>query len=87
MVFTSSQGIDSYYIPTLLRMYLFFNATVPLPPQMIDGRDDLLKIEHMPSELSWYDDEDHYLLKRMYEHFDDIAKNYPIALYINSDPH
>ena len=85
MAFTTSQGINSKYIPIMLRMHLIFNTTVPLPPEMFDGVDDLLKLEHVPSELSWYSNDDHYLLKRMYEHFDNIAKKYPIALYINPE--
>jgi len=84
-VFTLSQNINSEYIPILLRMYLFFNTTVPLPSKIFGGQDDLLKMEHLPAELGWYDGKDHYLLKCMYEHFEIVAKKYPIALYINPE--
>lgn len=83
--FVRQQGVDSIYIPVMLRLFLIFNKTIKIPSKMFGEKDDLLMMEHIPSELSWYDDEDHYLLKCMHRHFDSIARKYPIALYINPE--
>lgn len=84
-VFVMQMGVDSAYIKTLLRLYVFFNQTVESTVEMFDTWDDLLRLEHIPSELSWFDDDDHFLLKCAYEHFEHIGKKYPIALYINPE--
>jgi|GEM_PF-2917561 len=82
-VFVKQQGVDSFYIDSMLTLFLFFNKTIDIPLRISNDRNDLLKLEHIPSELSWFSNKDHYLLKRAYEHFDYISKKYPIALYIN----
>lgn len=84
IIFTRKQGVQSYYIPFLLMFYILFNETI-LIPEMFDMEDDLLKLEHLPSELSWFSDEDPVLLKATYEHFENISTRYPIALYINPE--
>lgn len=80
-------GIDSIYIEIMLRNFIFFNKIIDIPKIISTSSfgDDFFKIEHIPSELTWYDSEDHYLLKCMYEHFDYVGKKYPVALYINPE--
>lgn len=84
IVFTRKQGVQSFYIPFLLMFYVLFNETL-LIPDMFDMEDDLLKLEHLPSELSWFDDKDPVLLKAAHEHFESIGKKYSVALYINPE--
>ena len=84
-IFTRQQGVNSLYIATLLRLYVFFNQTIDTTMRMFNHWDDFLKLEHIPSELSWFSDTDHTLLKYAYEHFEGLGKKYPIALYINPE--
>lgn len=83
--FVAGQCVDSNFVKIMLTLYLFYNKTIDLPMREYTTWDDLLKIEHIPSELSWYSDEDHFLLKKMYSHFNEIGKKYSIALYINPE--
>jgi hypothetical protein len=80
-------GVESIYIEIMLRNFLIFNKNIDIPKKVFNNYsgDDFFKIEHIPSELSWYSDEDHYLLKCMYEHFEYVSKKYPVALYINPE--
>lgn len=83
--FISQEGVDSVYIESLLRMYLFFNKVIPEVAGMFSLWNDLLRMEHLPSELADYGNEDPKLLRMVYDRFERIGNKYPIALYINPD--
>lgn len=85
MALVAQEGVNSFYINAMLSLFLFYNEVIDYPLRILDAHDDLLKLEHLPSELSWYDNEDYSLLKYAYEHFEQLSKKYPIALYINPD--
>jgi hypothetical protein len=78
-------GVNSVYVKTLLRLYAYFNQTIESTVEAFNTWDDLLRMEHIPSELSWFSNEDHFLLKCAYEHFASTGETHPIALYINPE--
>ncbi|MDQ5954097.1 MAG: hypothetical protein QG583_24 [Patescibacteria group bacterium] len=83
--FAHHKCFDSRYIKINLRMYVFFNRKFDIPVEMFDDENDLFKIEHIPTTLSEYDNEDHFLLKCLYDHFEFVSKKYPVALFINPE--
>ncbi len=85
MAFTGQQGITSMIIASILRYYLIFNKIIDAPLRYSSEHDDLFRIDHLPSELSWYSETDHTLLKHMYAHFHEISKTHPVALFINPE--
>ena len=83
--FATKNCFDSRYIKINLRMYVFFNRKFDIPVEMFDEGNDLFKIEYIPTTLSEYDNEDHFLLKCLYDHFESTSKKYPVALFINPE--
>jgi hypothetical protein len=81
--FMFQQGIKSMKLSAMFNLYIFYNQVIDEPLRVNVDHDDYMRIEHLPSELSWYDDQDHYLLKRLYSHFEYTAENHPVAIYIN----
>jgi hypothetical protein len=84
-VFVKQSGIESPCLSTLFRLYFFFNQMVETPLKMFNRWNDLLKIEYLPLVLSEHDGEDHFLLKVMYDHFEETSKTHPIAIYVNPE--
>jgi len=85
MAITGQEGSRSFNVAFMLLHYLFFNKITDRPLKTLEAHDDLLMLEHLPTTLSEYDNEDHFLLKCMYEHFESTSKSHPIALYINPE--
>lgn len=79
------QGYTSERMCALMRLYVIFNKVIDIPLDMLDYEDDLLRIEHLPSELTWYDKDDVFVLNCMYDHFEEVSKKYPVAIYINPE--
>ncbi|MBI4086442.1 hypothetical protein HY416_00455 [Candidatus Kaiserbacteria bacterium] len=86
LAFTGQQGVKLWSVGLMLLHYLFFNRITAIPVNFLGtNRDDLLRLEYLPDELLWFDNEDHFLLKCMYEHFDEVSKTHPVVLYINPE--
>jgi hypothetical protein len=87
MAFVGQEGINSMSMSIMLRLFIIFNKVIDIPLIICGNneKNDFFKIEHIPTELSWFSKEDHYLLQCMYEHFYETGKKYPVALYINPD--
>jgi hypothetical protein len=88
LAFTGQQRVRLWSVALMLLHYLFFNRITDIPIKLLGigtGGDDLIRLNHLPSELSWFDSEDHFLLKCMYDHFENISKTHPIVLYLNPE--
>jgi hypothetical protein len=84
----SSEGYHSERMATLFRNYFFFNQIIEPHHSMTDKKDDLLRIDYLPDELSDYgeaDLDDPFLLKCAFDYFQYISKSHPVALYINPE--
>lgn len=79
------QGYTSERMLALMRLYVIFNKVVEEILDMFPYEDDLLRIEHLPSELTWYVKDDLYVLNCMYDHFESVSKNYPVVIYLNPE--
>ncbi len=80
-----SEGYNSLRMGSIFRLYFLFNQIIDSPMDVFNYEDDLLRIEHLPTELADYDNEDHFLLTCMHGHFEGISKKYPVAVYLNPE--
>ena len=81
----ASQGYTSERLCALMRLYVIFNRIIEIPLKMFNYEDDLLRIEHLPSTVEDYGRDDQFLLECMYDHFDEVSRKYPVAIYINPE--
>ena len=83
-----SQGYRSEKMFALFRLYVIFNKIFDEVLFISDHQDDLLLIEHLPNALLEYGDEDlddKFLLKCAFDHFNDVGRKYPVAIYVNPE--
>ncbi len=83
--FVKKQKIHSRTIVCMLRLYLIFNQTISTEIFFDEPENDLMWMQHLPSELSAFTKDSKEELLYLYEYMESIAKKYPIVLYIN--PH
>lgn len=83
IAFLEGLGIKSFYISNLLRMYVIFNATVPVVFEDMVFSDDLLSLENLSLDLCFYSKGDLASLNQLYENLEERSQKYPVALYIN----
>jgi len=81
----ASKGYTREQMWSLMRLYVIFNKVIDIPLRMFNYEDDLLRIEHLPDTLDDYGRNDQYLLECMYDHFEEVSRKYPVAIYINPE--
>ncbi len=73
----------SFFISSLLRLYVIFDEIVPVVFEDMQTVNDLLKFSDLKFDLNFYSKETPELLRRMFDDFENSAKKYPIILSIN----
>jgi hypothetical protein len=71
IAFLEGLGIKSFYISNLLRMYVIFNATVPVVFEDMVFSDDLLSLENLSLDLCFYSKGDLASLNQLYENLEE----------------